>query len=121
MKKNIITALFLATSLPLLAQPAGSRATVQQALGFEDQTSAALTGSHAYPPATVSADNTVRHTGHWSVHLQRDAQSAGAFSVITRSLPIDFVAELWKFAATCDSRTCPQTRVCGSVRMPMVK
>jgi hypothetical protein len=90
MKTSVITALFLATFLPVLAQPAVSRATVQQALGFEDQTSAALTGWHAYPPATVSADNTVRHTGHWSVRLQRDAQSAGAFSVITRRLPIDF-------------------------------
>jgi hypothetical protein len=60
MKTSVITALFLATSLPVLAQPAVSRATVQQALGFEDQTSAALTGWHAYrlplfPQTTPSA------------------------------------------------------------------
>lgn len=67
-----------------------SRANLQQSLGFEDQTSSVLTGWHAYPPGTVSADDSVSHTGRWSVRLQRDAQSARTFSVITRSLPVDF-------------------------------
>jgi hypothetical protein len=80
----------LAACSPALAQQSISRATVQQSLGFEDQSSPALTGWSAYPPGTVSADDRVTHSGHWSVRLQRDAQSAGTFSVITRRLPVDF-------------------------------
>ena len=90
MKIGILTAVLIASSLPVLAQTTVSRTTVQQALGFEDQTSTALAGWHSYPPGTVYADNSVFHTGHWSVRLQRDAQSAGGFSVLTRSLPVDF-------------------------------
>lgn len=87
---GILAAIFLAACAPTLAQPAISRATVQQSLGFEDQSSTALTGWNAIPPDTVSADDHVVHAGHWSVRLQRDSQSAGDASRITRSLPIDF-------------------------------
>jgi hypothetical protein len=90
MKIAILAALFLAAGAPVLAQTSVSRATVQQSLGFEDQTSAALTGWYANPPGTVTADDSIVHTGKWSVRLQRDAQSAGTFSVITRKLPVDF-------------------------------
>lgn len=90
MKIGVLTAFFLASSVPVLAQPTVSRVTVQQFLGFEDQTSTALTGWYMNPQGTVSADNSVAHTGRWSVRLQRDAQSPGNFSVITRSLPVDF-------------------------------
>jgi hypothetical protein len=90
MKSGIFAVVLLAASVPVLAQTAVSRATLQQSLGFEDQTGPALTGWHANPPGTVSADDRVAHTGRWSVRLQRDAQSAGTFSVITRSLPVDF-------------------------------
>lgn len=38
----------------------------------------------------MTADNIVAHNGRWSVRLQRDAQSAQTFSVITRTLPVDF-------------------------------
>ena len=90
MKIGVLTAVFLAAYVPVFAQPAVSRASLQRFLGFEDQTSTALTGWHAYPPGTISADDSISHTGRWSVRLQRDAQSAGTFSVITRSLPVDF-------------------------------
>jgi len=90
MKLGILTAFFLLYFVPALAQTTVSRANLQQSLGFEDQSSSALAGWHSYPPGTVSADNSVSHTGHWSLRLQRDAQSAGAFSVVTRSLPVDF-------------------------------
>jgi C-terminal processing protease CtpA/Prc len=90
MKIGILTAFFLVAFISVLAQTTGSRADLQQSLGFEDQTGPALTGWHAYPPGTVSADNSVSHTGRWSVRLQRDARSAGTFSVITRSLSVDF-------------------------------
>lgn len=89
-KIRILAAFILAVSAQAFAQPAVSRASVQRSLGFEDQTSAALSGWWAIPPGTVSADNSVAHSGMWSVRLQRDAQSAEAFSVITRTLPVDF-------------------------------
>ena len=59
-------------------------------MGFEDQKGLALTGWYGGPPETFAADNTVHHSGQWSVRLQRDDKSTEAFSVITRSLPIDF-------------------------------
>ena len=89
-KTGVLTAVFLAACAPILAQPTVSRATLQQSLGFEDQSSTALLGWYANPLDTISADDRVAHTGHWSVRLQRDAQSAGTFSVITRRLPVDF-------------------------------
>jgi hypothetical protein len=82
--------LALSLSMPVQAQDALSRANLQSVLGFEDQTSTALSGWHSYPPGTVSADDQVAHSGHWSVRLQRDTHSAGTFSVITLKLPIDF-------------------------------
>jgi hypothetical protein len=89
MKIAILAACFLAASVPVLAQRGVSRA-VQQSLGFEDQTSTVLSGWWSNPPGTVAADNSVAHTGKWSVRLQRDGQSAGTFSAIGRGLPVDF-------------------------------
>lgn len=90
MKIRILTAVFLAASVQVVAQTTPSRTTLQQSLGFEDQTGPALADWHMSPPGTVSADNSVSHSGHWSVRLQPDAKSAHPVSVITRSLPIDF-------------------------------
>jgi hypothetical protein len=90
MKTCILSVLVLAAAVPVIAQANFSRATVQQSLGFEDQSTSALTGWWAYPPETISADSTIAHTGHWSVRLQRDAQSKGSISVVTRKLPVDF-------------------------------
>ncbi len=90
LKTVFLLAIFLAIHIPALAQSTVSRANLQQSMGFEDQTNAALTGWHTYPPDTVSADRSISHTGGWSVRLQRDSQSSGNFSVLTRSLPIDF-------------------------------
>ncbi len=90
MKVGMVSAVFVAASVPIFAQPTVSRATLDQSLGFEDQTSATLAGWSVNPPGTVSADDSVSHTGHWSVRLQRDGQSAGTSSTITRTLPVDF-------------------------------
>jgi hypothetical protein len=90
MKNGVVTSVFLATCVPILAQPTVSHATLQRSLGFEDQSSKTLTGWYTNPPDTVSADDNVFHSGHWSVRLQRDSQSASDSSVITRPLPVDF-------------------------------
>ena len=80
----------LSLSVSSLAQDAATNTNVQRTLGFEDQTSTKLSGWYAYPPGTVSADDHVAHSGHWSVRLTRDVSSAGTFSVITRTLPANF-------------------------------
>jgi len=90
MKTGILTVLILAGSVPALAQTGVSRSTIQTALGFEDQSGTALTGWFANPPGTVSVDGSVFHGGRRAVRLERDAQSEGTFSVITRILPVDF-------------------------------
>ena len=93
LKSVVLLASILAVCVPVVAQSTVSRANLQQSLGFEDQQSAALTGWHAYPAGTVTADNHTSHNGQWSVRLERDLQSAGNFSVITKSLPLDFTGQ----------------------------
>lgn len=90
MEIRILAALFFAALVPVFAQPTVTRANLQQSMGFEDQKGPALSGWYGGPPETLGADNTVHHSGQWSVRLQRDDKSAEAFSVITRILPVDF-------------------------------
>jgi len=90
MKIGILPAFVLAACVAAPAQPAVSRSTIQPVLGFEDQTGTALTGWYANPPGTVTVDDKVFHSGGRSVRLERNAQSDGTFSVITRGLPVDF-------------------------------
>ena len=90
MKISLFAAFFLLASVPSLAQPTVSRANLQQSMGFEDQKGPALSGWYGGPPDTLAADNTIHHSGQWSVRLQRDDKSGNAFSVITRILPVDF-------------------------------
>jgi hypothetical protein len=89
-KRVALLASLLAFHAPLPAQSTASRATIQQSLGFEDQTTRALTGWHSSVPGSATADNNIAHSGHWSVRLQRDAQSTGAFSALSQTLPVNF-------------------------------
>ncbi len=90
MRKGSLAPLLVLSFVPALAQSASNRTTIQRSLGFEDQNGPSLTGWHSSPPDSVFADDKVVHNGHWSVRLQRDAKSSGSFSVITRTLPVDF-------------------------------
>jgi C-terminal processing protease CtpA/Prc len=85
-----LSALLILSCVPMLAQSTSTRATIQQSLGFEDQSGPSLRGWHSGQPDTVFADDKVVHSGHWSVRLQRDARSKGSVSAITRTLPVDF-------------------------------
>lgn len=116
MKTGILTAFFLVAAVPVVAQTGASRANLQQSLGFEDQTNTSLTGWRAGPASTVSADNSVAHTGHWSVRLQRDTQSAGAFSVIYRSLPFDFQGSTLELRGYMKLQNVSDSAVSGSSR-----
>jgi C-terminal processing protease CtpA/Prc len=97
MKRCSRFALVFAFSLPLAGQnppnqPAPSpRLTVQESLAFTPMAKGTTpNGWFTNPPATVSVDNQVVHSGRWSVRFDRNSASEGGFSVITKSIPVDF-------------------------------
>lgn len=60
-------------------------------LGFENEPNGDKPGGwFANPPSTVFTDNKIVHSGQWSVRIERDAQSAGGFSVIGRPISWEF-------------------------------
>jgi C-terminal processing protease CtpA/Prc len=60
-------------------------------LSFEAPSSSlAPAGWNAYPAGSVSLDDKIVHGGHWSARLERQPDTANAFSGITKSLPMDF-------------------------------
>lgn len=60
-------------------------------LGFEDGVDVdAPRGWTTSPKGTVFADEKVVHGGKWSARMQRDGSSAGTFSRVSHSLPVDF-------------------------------
>jgi C-terminal processing protease CtpA/Prc len=97
MKYCLFLALFFAFSISLAgqnesSQPARSpRLTIQESLAFAPEAKGATPiGWFANPPGTVNVDNQVVHSGRWSVRFDRNAASETGFSVITRSIPVDF-------------------------------
>jgi C-terminal processing protease CtpA/Prc len=67
------------------------QASLTKILSFENEHNGDKPGGwSANPPDTVSVDDKIIHSGHWSVRLERGAQSAGEFSVIGRSIPWEF-------------------------------
>jgi C-terminal processing protease CtpA/Prc len=54
---------------------------------------AALRGWSGNPSATIAADDQVVHGGRWSARLRRDAASASNFSMVAKSIPIDFAGK----------------------------
>jgi hypothetical protein len=121
MNARTLAAFFLIASASALGQSSLSRATLQQSLGFEDQTDSTLTSWHSYPPGSVSADNQIAHSGHWSVRLRRDAQSTGTFSVITRSVPSISRVPRSNSAATYASKRSLITLASGSAKTPTAR
>src|SRR5215813_1436223 len=60
-------------------------------LGFENEPDGDKPGGwFANPPGTVFNDETIIHSGKWSVRIERNAQSSGEFSVIGRSISWEF-------------------------------
>src|SRR6185437_10148318 len=90
MRIGRLATLLILSCVPGLAQSSSNRATIQQSLGFEDQSGPSLAGWYSSQPDTVFADDKAVHSGHWSVRLQRDAKSKGSVSAIRRTLPVDF-------------------------------
>ena len=60
-------------------------------LNFESSRPGTLpTGWFGDPAGTLFADGTVVHSGRWSARIERGPNSPEGFSVLTRSLPVDF-------------------------------
>ena len=77
--------------LPAQAQKPTDPATLAKILGFEAEPADGFPGGWTGgPKETISVDDKVVHGGHWSARLERRADSANAFSVLTKSLPMDF-------------------------------
>jgi C-terminal processing protease CtpA/Prc len=97
MNRCSLFVLFFAFSLPLAGQSDSSqsapspRFAVQQSLAFAPEAdSTKLSGWFINPPATVNVDNQVVHSGRWSARFDRNSASEGGFSVLTKSIPVDF-------------------------------
>lgn len=67
------------------------QASLTKILGFENEHTGDTPGGwFANPPGTVFMDDKIVHSGQWSVRIERNAQSAGAFSVIGRPISWEF-------------------------------
>jgi C-terminal processing protease CtpA/Prc len=97
--------------LPCHAQDANSgkstdRSGLTEILSFEAQHTGGFPGGWGGGPAgTIFVDGKVVHGGQWSARIERYPDSPGAFSTITKSIPIDFVGttiELHGFLRTDD-------------------
>ncbi len=70
---------------------AQDRSGLAEILSFEAPSSSlAPAGWNAYPAGSVFLDDRIVHGGHWSARLERQPDTANAFSTITKSLPMDF-------------------------------
>ncbi|HEY2116767.1 MAG TPA: S41 family peptidase [Candidatus Angelobacter sp.] len=66
-------------------------AALPQVLNFEDQKSVGPpAGWVGKPEGTVFSDDKIVHGGHWAARLERQADSAGAFSTLHRAITMDF-------------------------------
>jgi C-terminal processing protease CtpA/Prc len=97
MKRCSLFVLFFALRLPLTGQSDSSQPvlspwlTVQDSLAFTPIANGTTpSGWYTNPSTTVNVDNHVAHSGRWSVRFDRNSASEDGFSVITRSIPVDF-------------------------------
>ena len=91
----LCSAVILAFASSCLAQTTPTtpidQSSLTKILGFENEHSGDKPGGwFANPPGTVFNDDKIIHSGQWSVRLERNAQSAGGFSVIGRAIPWEF-------------------------------
>src|SRR6185369_4809465 len=85
-------ALMLAVAASCSAQTTPTdQPSLTKILGFENEPNGDKPGGwFANPPGSVFVDNKIFHGGQWSARIERDAQSAGAFSVIGRSISWEY-------------------------------
>ena len=88
----LCSAVMLAFACSCFAQTTPTDQTnLTKILGFENEHSGDNPpGWFANPPGTIFNDDKIVHSGQWSVRIERNAQSPGQFSVISRSIPWEF-------------------------------
>jgi C-terminal processing protease CtpA/Prc len=95
--RPILAVAFLALSLS--AQTPGTRRPIDPAafaasMSFEaENVNGSPSGWGGGPPESIKVDDKVVHNGRWSVRLDRTIATSSPFSVITRTLPIDFAGK----------------------------
>jgi C-terminal processing protease CtpA/Prc len=108
MPRGILALLCAVLTLPGLAQTAPSTepglSNFDQAISFEgDAPGSSPNGWHANPPGTVVVDRDIFHSGRRSVRIERNPDSPGSFSALTKVLSLDVsgsVIELRAFICT---------------------
>jgi hypothetical protein len=80
---------FLAMLLFLSLTARAQTPTLPVALGFEAPPSGSCPGGWFCGAETIAVDSEVVHGGKWSVRIQRQADSQGPFSTITKNTPMD--------------------------------
>jgi len=88
------------------AQQTPGRPELAGLLDFEAQHSGDIpNGWGGGPPGTFAVDGQIVHSGRWAVRIDRNDQSPGGFTSVTKMLPIDFAGttlELRGFLRTQD-------------------
>jgi hypothetical protein len=103
---SLLLALIL-LSPPVVAQENRiEESDLAAALSFETAPANGVPGGWSGgPPGTIFRDDKIVHMGHGSARIERHANSAGEFSTITKSIPMDFsgsTLELRGFVRTED-------------------
>ncbi len=63
-------------------------------LDFEAEHSGGVPkGWNGGPPGTFTVDGQTVHGGKWALRIERDDKTAGAFTAVSRTIPIDFAGE----------------------------
>src|SRR5687767_3485822 len=72
-------------------QPAALRPELIGLLDFESEhTGGAPKGWAGGPPNTFAVDDKIVHGGRWSLRIERQADSAAAFTAVSKRIPVDF-------------------------------
>lgn len=89
---EIVLGLLLTTAALAAAEDAPHRtATFADELRFEaGQSEDVPTGWGGGPPETLHAETEIVHGGRGAGRVERDAESTGGFSALTRAIPVDF-------------------------------
>lgn len=89
MSRLLVLVALVFSSLHLLSPVCADQFELE--LAFEaDHTAAGPAGWGGGPPQTIHLDGDVVHGGEWSVRIERIAESADKFTVLTRSLSLDY-------------------------------
>jgi C-terminal processing protease CtpA/Prc len=98
MRRTFIPVLVLALATLTVSTAYAQEKDFEAILKFEvPQAEGAPRGWGGGPPGTIHFDGETVHGGHGAVRLERDADSPGEFTTITKRIPVDFAGEWIEF------------------------